>query len=81
MSEDLLPIRGVPASPYTRKMLALLRYRRIPYRFLQGNLRGDQEHGDLPQPFRRLRRPAQGARQGRMDLPRSQYVRRLHRAG
>ena len=35
MSEHLLPIRGVPASPYTRKMLGLLRYRRIPYRFLQ----------------------------------------------
>ena len=50
MSEDLLPIRGVPASPYTRKMLALLRYRRIPYRYLQGNLRGDQPLGELPQP-------------------------------
>ena len=30
-------ILGVPASPYTRKMLALLRYRRIPYRVLWGS--------------------------------------------
>ena len=28
---------GVPASPYTRKMLALLRYRRIPYKIIWGN--------------------------------------------
>ena len=26
-----IPIVGNPASPYTRKMLALMRYRRIPY--------------------------------------------------
>lgn len=30
-------ILGVPASPYTRKILALLRYRRIPYRVLWGS--------------------------------------------
>lgn len=27
-------LRGVPGSPYTRKMLSVLRYRHIPYRYL-----------------------------------------------
>ncbi len=32
-----LLLRGMPGSPYTRKMLAYLRHRHIPYRLLLGN--------------------------------------------
>lgn len=33
-ANELVTLNGVPGSPYTRKMLALLRYRRIPYRLI-----------------------------------------------
>lgn len=35
-SDKPIALRGAPGSPYTRKMLAVLRFRRLPYRFLVG---------------------------------------------
>ncbi len=35
---DRIIVKGAPGSPYTRKMLSLLRYRRLPYNFLVGGL-------------------------------------------
>lgn len=43
-----LDLKGAPGSPYTRKMLAVMRFRHIPYRLHVGLLRGD--HGGFPAP-------------------------------
>ena len=40
-------LSGAPGSPYTRKMLAVLRYRRLPYRLL---MQGSAAQQVLPQP-------------------------------
>jgi len=46
-SQAAIKLLGAPGSPYTRKMLALLRYRQIPYRIIWG---GHHEMRSLPQP-------------------------------
>ena len=38
---ERLTVLGAPGSPYTRKMLSVLRYRHIPYRLIIGNHRRD----------------------------------------
>lgn len=45
--ETPLLLSGAPGSPYTRKMLAVLRYRHLPYRFF---LTGHSVPKDLPKP-------------------------------
>lgn len=44
---DSLIIRGAPGSPYTRKMLSLMRYRQIPYRLIMS---GSPQANELPKP-------------------------------
>lgn len=57
MAEIPLPLKlqGMHASPYTRKMLGVLRYRRLPYRFIIGmptmeDMPGSGDRSKLPIP-------------------------------
>jgi glutathione S-transferase len=45
-----IPISGVPGSPYTRKMLSLMRYRRIPYAVEWGDPRAFIEKFNVEEP-------------------------------
>lgn len=48
LAPEPITLRGSPGSPYTRKMLALLRYRHIAYKLLIGGRQGAD--AELPKP-------------------------------
>jgi glutathione S-transferase len=74
-----ISLMGAPGSPYTRKMLGVMRYRRIPYRFLSS---ADAARAGMPAPKVALLptfyfRTADGALEAVVDS--SPIIRRLER--
>ena len=50
MAQPLVRLAGGTASPYTQKMLALLRYRRVPYAMTWGQIEQACEALGVEQP-------------------------------
>src|SRR2546425_1058407 len=82
MPDRPLRIVGAPGSPYSRKLRAVLRYRRIPYAWIQ---RGAPESRGLPEPrvalLPQLILPgADGALEARVDsTPLTRELERMYR--
>jgi glutathione S-transferase len=78
MSKQPLRVVGAPGSPYTRKLRAVLRYRRIPHEFVLRNSREDHDVPAVPVALIPvLVFPAEGAEPPQAMLDTTFQIRRL----